>query len=107
MNHDTEMAVSILTFSRLWCGRRRVTMLFVVTPERVWLRVKPVRSRLNSGLRAYVGIAPELFAANAGFRPFMTAFYQDQRYDRDAFLISRIPLRGGMLRRLCWRCRAN
>src|SRR3984893_15656438 len=40
------MAVSILTFSRLWCGRRRVTMLFVVTPERVWLRVKPVQSRL-------------------------------------------------------------
>jgi len=35
VNHDTEMAVSILTFSRLWCGRRRVTMLFVVTPERV------------------------------------------------------------------------
>src|SRR5271169_4191193 len=26
--------------------RRRVTMLFVVTPERVWLRVKPDRSRL-------------------------------------------------------------
>ena len=35
-----------LTSSRLWCGRRRVTMLFVVTPERVRLRVKPVRSRL-------------------------------------------------------------
>ena len=36
MNHDTEMPVSILTFNRffLWCGRRRVTMLFVVTPEK-------------------------------------------------------------------------
>ncbi len=40
----------------------------------------------NSDLRAYVGIAPELFAANAGFRPFMTSFYQDQRYDGDALL---------------------
>jgi hypothetical protein len=36
----------------------------------------------GSDLRAYVGIAPELFAANAGFRTFMTAFYKDQRYDR-------------------------
>ena len=42
-NHDTEMALSIPTFSRLWCGRRRVTMLFVATPERVWSRVKPDR----------------------------------------------------------------
>src|SRR5882672_5452157 len=32
----------------------------------------------DSDLRAYVGIAPELFAANAGFRTFMTAFYKDQ-----------------------------
>jgi len=40
----------------------------------------------NSGVRAYVGIAPELFAANAGFRPFMTTFYKDQRYSGDAFL---------------------
>ena len=46
MNHATGMAESILTFSRLWCGRRRVTMLFVVTPKKIWLRVKPVRSRL-------------------------------------------------------------
>src|SRR5271154_83870 len=46
VNHDTQMAVSVLTFSRLWCGRRRVTMLFAVTPERVWLRVKPARWRL-------------------------------------------------------------
>ncbi len=61
----------------------------------------------NSGLRAYVGIAPDLFAANAGFGPFMTAFYKDQRYDGDAFLHEQIPLRGGMLRRLCWRCRAS
>ena len=40
----------------------------------------------HSGVRAYVGIAPDLFAANAGFRPFMAAFYKDQRYDGDAFL---------------------
>ncbi|MGB6691223.1 MAG: DUF4331 family protein [Terracidiphilus sp.] len=40
----------------------------------------------DSDLRAYVGIAPDLFAANAGFRTFMTAFYKDQRYDGDALL---------------------
>ena len=40
----------------------------------------------NSGVRAYVGIGPELFAANAVFGTFMTAFYKDQRYDGDAFL---------------------
>jgi Domain of unknown function (DUF4331) len=45
----------------------------------------------NSGIRAYVGIAPELFAANAGFRAFMTAFYKDQRYDGDAFLQQQNP----------------
>ena len=38
--------MSILIFNRLWCGRRRVTMLFVVTPARVRLKAKPVRSRL-------------------------------------------------------------
>ena len=40
----------------------------------------------DSDIRAYVGIAPDVFAANAGFRPFMTAFYSDRRYDGDAFL---------------------
>ena len=45
----------------------------------------------NSDLRAYVGIAPELFAANAGFRPFMTSFDQDQRYDGDALLHQQDP----------------
>jgi hypothetical protein len=45
----------------------------------------------NSDLRAYVGIAPELFVANAGFRPFMTSFYQDQRYDGDALLHQQDP----------------
>jgi hypothetical protein len=40
----------------------------------------------DSSLRAYVGIAPDLFAANAGFRPFMASFYKDQSYDGDAFL---------------------
>ncbi len=40
-----------------------------------------------SDVRAYVGIAPELFAGDAGgLRTFMTAFYKDQRYDGDAFL---------------------
>src|SRR6202050_4446726 len=46
----------------------------------------------NSGVRAFVGIAPDVFAANAGFRAFMTAFYQDQRYDGDAFLHQQHPL---------------
>src|SRR5580658_6937377 len=45
----------------------------------------------NSGVRAYVGIAPELFAANAGFGTFMTAFYKDKRYDGDAFLHQQNP----------------
>ncbi|MFY9836904.1 MAG: DUF4331 family protein [Xanthobacteraceae bacterium] len=45
----------------------------------------------NSELRAYVGIAPELFAANAGFRTFMTAFYKDQRFDGDALLHQHDP----------------
>jgi hypothetical protein len=41
----------------------------------------------QSEVRAYVGIAPELFAGDAGgLRTFMTAFYKDQRYDGDAFL---------------------
>lgn len=40
----------------------------------------------NSGLLVYVGIAPDLFVANAGFRPFITAFHKDQRYAGDAFL---------------------
>ena len=48
----------------------------------------------NSDLRAYVGIAPDLFAANAGFRPFMTSFYQDQRYDRDSLLHQQDPFAG-------------
>jgi len=46
---------------------------------------------INSGVRAYVGIAPDLFAANAGFRAFMTAFYKEQRYDGDAFLHQQNP----------------
>src|ERR1700719_190706 len=45
----------------------------------------------NDALRAYVGIAPDLFAANAGFGTFMTAFYKDQRYDGDAFLHQQNP----------------
>jgi hypothetical protein len=45
----------------------------------------------NSAVSAYVGIAPDVFAANAGFRAFMTAFYKDQRYDRDALLHQQNP----------------
>ena len=45
----------------------------------------------RSGLRAYVGAAPDLFAANAGFRAFMTAFYEKQRFDADAFLHQQNP----------------
>ena len=82
-------------------------MLFVVTPERVLVEGETGSVATNSGLRTYVGIAPELFAANAGFGKFMTAFYKDQRYDGDVFLHQQIPLRGGMLRRLYWKCRAN
>ena len=48
-------------------GRRRVTMLFVVTPARVRVEGETGSVATNSGLRAYVGIAPDLFAANAGF----------------------------------------
>jgi hypothetical protein len=45
----------------------------------------------DAGIRAYVGIVPELFAANTGFRAFMTAFYQDHRYERDALLHQQDP----------------
>jgi hypothetical protein len=45
----------------------------------------------NSGLRAYVGVAPDVFAANTGFRTLMTAFYEEQRYDGDAFLHQQNP----------------
>jgi hypothetical protein len=41
----------------------------------------------ESDERAYVGIAPELFAGDAfALRTFLTAFYKDHRYDGDAFL---------------------
>jgi hypothetical protein len=45
----------------------------------------------NADLRAYVGTAPDLFAANTGFRAFMTAFYKDQRYGGDALLHQQNP----------------
>ena len=39
-----------------------------------------------SGIRAWVGIAPELFAANANaLHAYLTAFFQDNRYNGDAF----------------------
>jgi hypothetical protein len=39
-----------------------------------------------SGIRAWVGIAPELFAANAdALHAYLTAFFQDHRYNGDAF----------------------
>jgi Domain of unknown function (DUF4331) len=45
----------------------------------------------DADLRAYVGIAPDLFAANAGFRAFISAFYQEQRYDGDTLLHQQNP----------------
>ena len=45
----------------------------------------------DSELRAYVGTAPDVFAANAGFRTLMTAFYKDQRYDGNALLHQQNP----------------
>jgi hypothetical protein len=45
----------------------------------------------DSDLRTYVGIAPDLFAANAGFRTLMTAFYNDHRYDGDTLLHHQNP----------------
>jgi Domain of unknown function (DUF4331) len=39
------------------------------------------------GVRAYVGIAPELFAGDAfALHAFLTAFYKNHRYDGDSFL---------------------
>ncbi len=66
-------------------------MLFVVTAERVLVEGETGSVATHSDLRAYVGIAPDLFAANAGFRAFMTAFYKDQRFDGDAFLHQQNP----------------
>ena len=66
-------------------------MLFVVTPERVLVEGETGGVATDSDFRAYVGIAPDLFAANAGFGTFMTAFYKDQRFDRDAFLHQQNP----------------
>jgi Domain of unknown function (DUF4331) len=46
---------------------------------------------IGSGLHAYAGTAPDVFAANAGFRAFMTAFYNDRRYVGDALLHQQNP----------------
>jgi hypothetical protein len=41
----------------------------------------------KSDVRAYVGIAPELFAGDAfALHTFLTAFYKDHRFDGDSFL---------------------
>jgi hypothetical protein len=41
----------------------------------------------QSGVRAYVGIAPDLFAGDAfALHTFLTAFYKEHRYDGDSFL---------------------
>ena len=43
----------------------------------------------KSGVRAFVGIAPDLFAADAvAMRSLQNAFYNEHRYDGDAFLPS-------------------
>lgn len=44
-----------------------------------------------SDLRAYVGTAPDVFAANAGFRTLMSVFYNDRRYDANALLHQQNP----------------
>ena len=44
----------------------------------------------TSGIRAFVGIAPDLFAADAvGTQNLQKAFYNEHRYDGDAFLRQR------------------
>src|SRR5580658_7484702 len=44
-------------------------------------------SAAKSDVRAYVGIAPELFAGDAfALHTFLVAFYKEQRFDGDAFL---------------------
>jgi Domain of unknown function (DUF4331) len=41
----------------------------------------------GSGIRAYVGIAPEMFAGDAfALHGFLTAFYQENKYDADVFV---------------------
>jgi hypothetical protein len=41
----------------------------------------------KSGVRAYAGLAPDVFAADGfAMREFLTAFYKEQRYYEDAFL---------------------
>src|SRR5271169_1156849 len=41
----------------------------------------------KSGVRAYAGLAPDMFAADGfAMREFLTAFYKEQRYHGDAFL---------------------
>jgi hypothetical protein len=41
----------------------------------------------KSGIRAYVGIAPDMFAGDAfALHGFLNAFYKDQKYDGDVFL---------------------
>ncbi len=44
-----------------------------------------------SELRAYVGNAPDLFAANTGFRAFMAAFHKEQRFDGGTLLHQQDP----------------
>ena len=61
----------------------------------------------DSDLRAYVGIAPDLFVANADSAHLRLLSIRTGASMGTPFCISRIPLRGGMLRRLCWKCRAN
>ena len=45
------------------------------------------RVETRSGIRAFIGIAPDLFAGDAlALHSFLAAFYTDQRYDGDSFL---------------------
>ena len=48
------------------------------------------KAHSRSGIRAFVGIAPDLFAADAvAMQNLQKAFYNEHRYDGDAFLRSR------------------
>ena len=45
------------------------------------------KAHSKSGIRAFVGTAPDLFAADAvAMRNFQNAFYKEHRYDGDSFL---------------------
>jgi hypothetical protein len=59
----------------------------------------------KSGVRSYVGIAPELFAGDAiALHNFMTAFYNEHRFDGDAFMHRQNFFAKRNLTPSFWRC---